>query len=240
MKDVWKCAIEIVDQKLAELLAKASNSTIKIKLQNLDEVCRHLVTKGQQQLTLTDVVRAYAARFPAKGQSLAESSIRNKREGANPYNELYRVWESASITIAGSKSTAKRAIVVSSEVLTNDDISGIDDMVLKHRVTLLIAQNRSLIAQLNILKEAKGAPVIRIQNDCGTDNLVWERTGTGEVLNEAELDSLRDFVEPRKLKARNLKLTKEGGIVTADGRHMADPGFLEALEKIIGRRGERK
>jgi hypothetical protein len=47
----------------------------------------------------------------------------------------------------------------------------------------------------------------------------------------------QDFVSAsdadwRKLKAKHLEPTKDDGVSTIDGRSVADPGFLTALQKI--------
>jgi hypothetical protein len=52
------------------------------------------------------------------------------------------------------------------------------------------------------------------------------------VLTAAELDAIRDFIDPRKMKAKHLKRSKDDGVSTIDGRSVADPGFLTALQKI--------
>jgi hypothetical protein len=43
---------------------------------------------------------------------------------------------------------------------------------------------------------------------------------------------IRDFIDPRKLRARHLSKTNQGAVTTKDGRTIADPGFVLALEKI--------
>jgi hypothetical protein len=52
------------------------------------------------------------------------------------------------------------------------------------------------------------------------------------VLTGAEVDAIRDFLDPKKMKAKNLKKTKDDGVFTIDGHAVADPGFLSALQKI--------
>jgi hypothetical protein len=56
--------------------------------------------------------------------------------------------------------------------------------------------------------------------------------GEGLVLTSAELDAVRDFINPKKMKAKHLKPSKDDGVHTVDGYVVADPGFLSALRKI--------
>lgn len=152
-------ALEVVATKLADLVERASNKTIRVKLGNLDEVCRLLVINGRQRLTVPSVLAAYSAKFHSPDQSLAESSIRNKRDGANPYHELYRAWESAAEVIIRSRKAPRAAV---NEILVQSDISRISDPVIRHQLALLIAQNRSYKNQLEILKKVRGAPVVQL------------------------------------------------------------------------------
>jgi hypothetical protein len=225
-----KVALEAVDRRFLELQESATSGTVRAKLGNLNDTCRHLVVVGGQRLTVPEVVRAYAARFTARDQSLAESSIRNRRGGANPYLELYRAWEGTAESVLVPV-RARRSVAATGEILTNDDLAGIQDVALRHRVRLLVVQNRSLRNEVNILKEVRGAPIVQMTAVYPVDS-VQERT-PAMTLTEADVDAVRDFVDPRKLRSRHLKRADDGAIETMDGRTLADPGLCDALEKIV-------
>lgn len=53
------------------------------------------------------------------------------------------------------------------------------------------------------------------------------------LLVDGEIEALRNFIDPRSLGARALKRTGDGAVVTGDGRRIADPGFVNAIEKIV-------
>jgi hypothetical protein len=57
-------------------------------------------------------------------------------------------------------------------------------------------------------------------------------TGDSLLLTGAELEAIRHFIDPRKLKAKHLKRSKDDGVARIDGRAVADPGFVAALQKI--------
>ncbi|RVA56809.1 hypothetical protein EN933_05435 [Mesorhizobium sp. M7A.F.Ca.US.001.01.1.1] len=230
MNSSTKQALDVVAAELERLLNGAKNDAIRVKLQNLNDVCYHLVVVGKQRLTVPEVIAAYAARVHSPSQSIAESSIRNKRGGANPFQKLYRVWESAS---KGIRSPKPRHVWQGGavEIVADEDVEGISDNVLKHRVSLLVAQNRSYKSQLEILQQVRGAPVITLPGQSLHSD---ERTQANHlVLTEAEIEAVKNFTSDISLRARGLKRIQDGGIATLEGRRLADAGFMEALQKIV-------
>ena len=113
------------------------------------------------------------------------------------------------------------------DVIAESDIRKIQDVVLRHQIFLLFAQNRSLHNQLNIIKQAAADTPIQV--------IAPERPlgGADLILTEGEVDAVRDFVDPRKLRARHLLKTEDDGVCTKDGRAIADAGFFSALNKIV-------
>ncbi len=232
-----KEALATVATRRDELMAAATTDQIRVKLANLDEVCRVLVVDAGQRLTVPEVVRRYKARFVAREQNLAEQSLRNKRGGSNPYHALYTAWAGAAEFVLAPRRT-RRQPPMPGEMLSQDDVAGIDDVPLRHQVGLVLAQNRSLKAELDILKDVRNAPVLRIEG--GLD-----RFGGGQglapvmplanhlALTETEVEALRDFVDRRRLKARGLRGAEDGAVESMDGRRFSDPGFLEAVDKIV-------
>ncbi len=221
-------AIAIVDGKLDELLAAATTEPVTVKLRNIHDTCRHLVVTAKQRLTVPSMVAAYAARHAAKDHSIAESSIRNKRAGGNPYQELYRAWESAAeVVLAASPRGAKAA---TGEIMSTADLGAIADSTVRHQVQLLMTQNRSLKSQLDILKRVRGAPVIRLE---ATHPDRDREAMVGLELTESEVAALADFVAPRRLQQRGLKQGENGVLHARDGKDLSDPGFLDALQKVL-------
>jgi hypothetical protein len=216
-----------MSQELERLCAAATNDAIRCKLRNLHDVCRTLVMEARQRLSVPAVLRHYKGQVADPAQSLAESTLRNKREKGNPYQRLYRHWERVAETILAARSAPRHE---NGSIIGEADLRQIEDPVLRHRVILLFAQNRSLHNQLNIIKEAQKDQPIRL-GLTGPGSSGGSRSNL--VLNEAELESIRDFIDIRKLRAKQLKPTVDDGVSTGDGRTVADPGFLTALEKIV-------
>lgn len=221
--------LEVVRATLDELVANASTDIVRKKLRGLDEACRHMVVTAGQRLTVPAVLKAYAARVLEPTLSLAESSIRNKRDGANPYHALYRAWESAAEVLA-ERREYKRLPAAGGEILSPRELGGIADPALRHQVALVLAQNTSLKRQNDMLKQVRGAPMIRIE---GSGSGTQPESVPVPALDETELDSIRDFLDERKLKARRLRISEDGAVQTPEGRSIADPGFVDALRKLL-------
>lgn len=230
MSPQGKEALAVVESRLAELIASATTEQVRAKLGNLNHVCHKLVVEAAQRLTVPTVVERYKGLFSVPEHSLAESSIRNKRDGANPYAALYGAWVAAAdIVLAPARHSRRSA--GTSEILSTDDIACIADPVLRHQVGLVFAQNRSLKSQLDILKRAEGAQTVRL---VGADGFAGDVPSADKIaLSEPEIEALKNFLDPRQLAARGLRIAKDGVIEFADGRGLTDPGFRQALEKIV-------
>lgn len=219
--------VEAAEKCLAHEVDQASNEAIRTKLHNLNVVCKTIVMETKQQLSIPEVARQYKARFPDPKQSLSEQTIRNKRPNGNPYMTTYREWEKVARAVVAPPAAVYRKDGL---ILRESDLHTIKDPTLRHQVTLVFAQNRSLHNRLNIFKKLQGQGQIRISLDnTGQPVLPAEES---LVLTGAEIEAIRDFIDPRKLKAKHLKRSKDDGVSTIDGRSVADPGFLTALRKI--------
>lgn len=224
MENVKTNILEEAANLLVQLTAKASNDSVRTKLRNLNDVCRVIVTETKQRLTVPEVLRHYKARFPDASQSLSEQTVRNKRANGNPYQLLYRMWEDLAEHMLAASSP--KHVRMDGGTIGESEIRNIEDTTLRHQVLLLFGQNRSLHNQLNILKQdACNAPI-------QIDALPSIAGGDDLSLTPAEVEAVRDFIDPRKLRAKHLAKTKDDGVSTRDGRTVADPGFITALEKI--------
>ena len=114
--------------------------------------------------------------------------------------------------------------------MSHADLGAIFDPTVRHQVQLLMTQNRSLKSQLDILKQVRGAPVIRLE---ATHPDRDRGAMVGLELTESEVAALADFVAPRRLQQRGLKPDENGVLRTRDGKDLSDPGFLDALQKVL-------
>jgi hypothetical protein len=225
MKSVEETVLRETNDLVEKLVAQASNKSIATKLRNLHDVCRGIVLETKQRLTVPETLRQYKARFPDGSQALSEQTIRNKRPNGNPYQTLYRKWEDVAEHVLANSSPVPMQI--GGEIIAESDIRNIQDVALRHQVFLLFAQNRSLHNQLNIMKQAASDVPIHVAG------MTPPLGGSDLVLTEGEVDAVRDFIDPRKLRARHLTKTNDDGVCTRDGRVIADAGFVSALDKIV-------
>lgn len=219
-KDVKTLLDQDIERELKSLLERASTEAVRTKLRNLHEACRHLTTN--KRLTVPNVVATYKKLFD--DEEIGESTIRNKRNGKNLYHQLYRKWENVA---AAKVAAAARKVPVDAGVIGQDQIRRIEDPHTQHAVILLMAKARSLEHQLNTLKEEKSDQPLRIEGIpllAGSSDL---------VLSDGEVAALRDFLDPRSMRVKLLNSAKDGSVKLKDGRVIADPGFVGALEKIV-------
>ncbi len=231
MSEAEAQAVQVVENTLQRLIGAAATQTMRVKLRNMNDACSHLVRVGKSRLTVPLLISTYATMFPANDQSIAESSIRNKREGGNPYQELYRAWEDAAEVILVRPRKLGKARP--GEIIDYNELSSIPDLATRHQVQLLMAQNSSLKAQLDILRQVKNAPTIALMASPGTDLPDVIQDPSRPKLAESEVEAIRDFVAERKLKSRGLAEQVDGSLTTRDGRPLAEPGFVSALRKIL-------
>lgn len=223
-------AVDVARGKLAELTKMSSSETVKVKLQNIGDVCELLVIQGRQRLTIPLLLSTYSVRYPGKNQSIAESTIRNKRPGGNPYQELYRTWVGLAEALISS---SKQSNSVPGAILNYDDLGRIPDLAMRHQVQLLITQNTSLKSQLQILKQVRSAPVVRL-DATHPETLEDSSPGNREaILTEGEIDAIKDFLSPKRMASRGLTRGSHDGLLARSGQEMSDPGFLAVLQKVV-------
>jgi hypothetical protein len=202
------------------LIAKADKENVRKKLRNVHRTCAHIVDTAAGALSVMLVVKTYATICDGK---IGESTIRNKVGGSNPYQALYRRWE---VFAAAKVAATKPRQAIDAGILGDHEIMDIEDPKLRHQVTLMVHHNRTLHSELNILKNDLSNVPLRIDGLFRSDR-------SDLVLSDDEVEAVRDFVDARKMNAKNLQRTKDHGVRLKDGRPIADPGFVSALEKIV-------
>lgn len=203
------------------LIAKASTETVRRKLRNLHRTCAHIVEEAGGALTVPLVVETYTK---ICHEQIGESTIRNKCGGKNLYLSLYRKWE---VVAAAKAASVKPGNVFDAGIIGDHEIMMIENPRLRHQVILMLNHNRSLHSQLNILRHEQSQMPLRIEGTSLTPG------NADLLLSDDEVDAVRDFVDARKMNAKNLQRTKDDGVKLKDGRPIADPGFVSALEKIV-------
>lgn len=224
-------ALSNVEGVYRAILSSLKSEQARINLENTHAICRGLVVDVKIKPTVSIVVKHLAANYP--GQYPKEQTIRNRRNGSrNPYKSLIEAWQVAAEVIA----LPKRKIERSAEWDIGDgDVLAIQDPALRHKVLLLWNQNRSYKAQLDILNQWKGKQPVALSSTGKNIPPPTNCESASVISDQVEIDAIIDFLDARKMKARGLERTEMGGVrLKSSGRELASPGFIDALERLVG------
>lgn len=110
----------------------------------------------------------------------------------------------------------------------------IEDPGLKAHINILIAENKSLKNQLNILKQnmSKNYELV-YNNDSDTLDGSRELSYIKNPLNRSEIDAIRKFAKDIDNNCSPIKLTSTGSLKDENGLLVANPGFFEGLKKML-------
>ncbi|MET4479156.1 gamma-mobile-trio protein GmtX [Bradyrhizobium sp. F1.13.3] len=216
---------EDADRHFESLLVKATTESMRARLRIFHLVCRRLVCKAKVDLSIPLVLRHYKAEATNAQHRLEEQTIRNKRPAGNPYQSLYRRWNEVAVAIKALEAPNRPLVDVGH--VREGDLGMIENPILRARMNFIVAENRSLKSQLDTLKQIEKQTPLRIEG------AVLAAGGADLVLSEGEIEALREFVDPRRMTAKQMDRTKHDGVKLRDGRVVADPGFVSALEKIV-------
>lgn len=106
----------------------------------------------------------------------------------------------------------------------------IEDPGLKAHVNLLIAENKSLSNQLNILKQNMSKNFIL---DYTNGNEKEACLNIKSLLSNTEIDALDRFVKNLDTNSSPLKITPSGSLKDENGLLIANTGFFDAIKKIL-------
>lgn len=227
-----KTAVDVAEGELARLCERARSEDMRTKLRFLDEACRRIVLKHGRRLTVPEAVDAFRDAAGGSGLTLAEQSLRNRRGGQNPLNELYRAWGAVSAALIGGARPKRATRIPGDGIIGQDELERIADTSTRAKVRLIVAENRNLRSERAILKAARDAPVVRVVTSMDPDVLDVPAGPAPLELDEAELDSIRNFVDPAAMAARRLRRADDGAI-EIQGKAITDPAFADAIDKIL-------
>lgn len=159
---------------------------------------------------------AHIGRLSKKEGGPSEPSIRNKQ--GKEYRELINFFKN-NIVIVNNK-----------EYDELDFTEYIEDPALKAHIKIIIAENKSLKNQLNILKNNMSKNY-KLQYD--TKTLTDINANSNTNLLSSEIDSIKRFIVDINSNKINLYKTAYGGLKDENETTIANAGFIDALEKIV-------
>jgi len=201
------------------LVESSKSKTTKAKISAISKVCEDLVEKSVTP-TMALVVK-YLAQDAIK---MSEQTIYNKREGGNPYREIFDAW----LDYQSHKSIEKKINTNhqgDDQILHEKELSKIEDPVLRYQVSILLGEVKGLRNQLNIAREVNNLPTI---------------SAIGSSSTAIGLDDYdQEVIENLLNGSSKTKFDSDGTLVASfpinKGAKISSPGLKDALEKLIKR-----
>lgn len=78
----------------------------------------------------------------------------------------------------------------------------------------------------------RGAPVLRLEAT-HPETVVDADTAPVLTFTEVEMAALKDFMAPKRMISRGLVTGEDGVLQARGGKELSDPGFVDALQKVI-------
>ena len=206
--------------ELYEQLCENATSRKKKTLTLVHEVCRK-----QSESDVKDFSLGTIAELMAEKGGLSEQALRNKN--AEPYRLLISRWAEYSNTT--TKKPKKKAITT----LNDEILSQISEPTIKALVGMIIAENKKLKNENNMLKNQTCITIdMRNQKNTTSPNSDVVVVSALDDLTETEIDALRDAVSDQFFKERGWT-TDEQGRVKEKGYPVYKAGYVTAIKKIL-------
>lgn len=219
------------DEYLEEL-KKRANARKRRSLETLHEVCREQHERGSKDFGIAVIARLSTERGGPK-----ERTIRN------PAGETYRglIAEWARFTGGNTKRPPTSRQGPFAEVL-----SRIDDDGVRVYVGERLAELRGLRNEINLLKaqiRSENKVVVDLRPHTGNASQVdipflekgrIEATSSAAMLTPSERNALH-YAITTFIEENGYKVRQNGRVVNEHGRSIMPPGFVAAIEKVLGR-----
>lgn len=236
-------------RRFAENLAAEARSDVSAKIFKVDEACRAILESGGTVSMRS--VRAWLS--TNMGLTIASQTLMNRRldrrTGSKVHSPLRQVIEKYAKIQNLAFSSPKMDIKVASSgavAISEAELALIPDHLVRYKAQLLVGRVRNLENQLNQLRTIANLPSLSeailsegtLASGTARPNAISE--GTGQILNEGEIDALADFLKPSSCRRRGLSFDNLGGLkVTHPASRerkvasLSTPDLQSALEKIL-------
>lgn len=201
---------EKIEQFYRNLYNDAQSSRKKRNLDIIYNILLDLYESSATNFTISNI-----GKLSKKNGGPITQTIRNK-QGID-YQKLINFFKD-NITIT----TVERGSEI--ENLTEF----IEDPALKAHINIVLAENRSLRNELNILKNNMSK---NFQLNYGNSNELL--TSNNNDLLSTEIDAVKKFILDIEKKRNSLYLTDIGSLKDENNQLIANVGFFNALKKII-------
>lgn len=202
----------MINKLYKRLTSEAKSQKARSSLKAIHETCEEQFQSGILDFSIARIANSGAHRGVPQAQS-----IRNK--SGRLYKELIDGWN-----VQHGKSN------VSSANKSKEWVNRIEDPATRFLVNDLLAQKRTLMSELQILKSVK---VLEIDMRVDQSGKIISRDQVNLV--NTELEALQLSIEPRTFDKLGWVRQERGAVSNKNGEKIFEIGFISAIEKILGR-----
>lgn len=185
----------------------------------------HEVCKKQYESNVKDFSLGTISKLMADKGGLSEQALRNKN--AEPYRLLISQWATYSNT------TTKKPKKQASTTINDEILSQISEPTTKALVGMIIAENRKLKNENNLLKNQTYITIdMRNQNTHSSSNSDVVIVSPLDNLTDMEIEALKNAISDKFFKERGWT-TDEQGRVKEKGFSVYKAGYVTAIKKIL-------
>lgn len=185
----------------------------------------HEVCKKQYESEVRDFSLGTIANLMSDKGGLSEQALRNKN--AEPYRLLISQWAEYSNT------TIKKPKKQTSTTINDEILSQISEPTIKALVGMIIAENRKLKNENNLLKNQTCITIdMRNQNAQSFANSDVVIVSPLDELTDMEIEALKDAISDNFFKKQGWA-TDEQGRVKEKGFPVYKAGYVTAIKKLL-------
>ena len=201
----------MIEKIYEKLVAEAKSQKTKRSLKAINETCKEQLQNGSLDFSIATI----ACEGNKRGVPQAQS-IRNK--SGKLYRELINLWN-----VEHGKSN------ISLTKKSTEWVNRIDDPATRFLVNDLLAQKRSLMSELQILKSVTVLDIDMRVDQAGS---IIDRNHLNLV--DSELDALKAAIDSRTFERLGWSKMSRGAVSNKHGEVIFERGFVSAIEKILG------
>ena len=205
--------------ELLEQLKKTASPRKQRTLDIIFDVCKEQYERGSKDFSVATIARLTEGRGgPSKG------AIHNAT--GDDYKGLIKAWSEHTGGV-----TRKPAQV--SENPYASLIERIENPALRSMMSGILAENKKMRREIALLK-AEGNRVIDMRSSDKESRESVQILPASHGLYSSEIDALRHAISDSLLSDHGWKTDKEGRVINEHGRALYKPGYVTAIQKIVG------
>lgn len=228
-----KISLDGVIAKYKELMGKAKTPTTEQMLTHIHETSQKITSSGGI-VSPPSIVKILSSKgiITNKRTIYYNKRVENK-EITNPYRLLIDAWIEHSTTVnALNLSNKDLKSTIPESFVEESDLAKIEDVTLKHKMTLLYGEAKGLRNQNNTLREVRNNPSLTLSKPLA--ELSYEESQE-LTLDEFDIEVLQEFL--KESNSSDVSFSKDGELMAKNvikrDEILSRKGLKETIEKII-------